>query len=277
MKYVTTRADGLRVIHNGDISLIVLIPSRGRADRIVNHPFVTVGNIFVHESEIASYGRSFAQAKIKPGCLIPHTFDGHLGRIRNLMNDHHQGESFTIQLDDDYAGMQNLFTLRPTQTRIRNVSQIVDIFMQTYILAADAGTGLFCYAQTPTPWERHSYAPMRLRGWGMAACMGFLRPDILRFDDGLRLKVDVDMCLTAIKEFGFIIQDLRFWGWCDETGSRTGADVGGLANIRTAENEEAAVRYLRDKWGEDIITYRGAKKRGLGFAFRANIPQSYDD
>jgi len=277
VKLVTTRTDGLKVIHNGDVSLLIHIPSRGRADRIINHPFASVGNIFVHEPELPSYGRSFAKAGKLPGCLVPHNVDGHLGKIRNFMNDHRQGESFVIQLDDDYAGMHNLFTMRRSQTKITDVNTIVDIFTQTYMLASDAGTGLFCYAQTPTPWERHSYAPMRLRGWGMAACMGFLRTDVLRFDEGLRLKVDVDMCLTAIKEFGFLIQDMRFWGWCDESGSRTGADVGGLANFRTTHTEEAAVRYLQDKWGEGIISYNGAKKRGLGIAFRANIPQSYDD
>jgi len=213
-----------------------------------------------------------------PGCLVPHSVeDGHLAKIRNFMNDYHRGESFVMLLDDDFVGMQNLFTTRATQVKIRDTNKIIDIFTRTYIMARDAGTGLFCYGQTPTPWERHSFAPFRLRGWGMAACMGLLGPELLRFDEGLRLKVDIDLCLTAIEKYKFIFQDLRYWGWCDESGSRTGADVGGLANIRTTGNEEAAVRYLQDKWGAGVISYRGAKERGLGIGIRVTIPQSYDD
>ncbi len=278
-QYLQRREDGIAIIQNGDVSFMVAIPSRGRAERVVKHPFFALGNLFVHESEIDTYAATFARLGVQPGALIPHQVDGHLAKIRNVMLDklRPEQEAFQMQLDDDYAGMSYLFTVRQAQVKVRNVRRIIDIFTHDYILARDMGTGLFCYAQTPTPWERHAFNPFRLRGWGMAACMGILDPVTLRFDENLRLKMDIDMCLQAIAHYKVLLQDMRFYGWCDETGARTGADTGGLANIRTTHAEQTAVRYLQKKWGEKVISYKGAKKRGLGLTVRARIPQSYDD
>lgn len=276
MKRVSRRDDGLLVIHNGDVSMVVCIPSRGRAHRVVNHPFFALGNIFVAEDEMDEYGRTFADAKAIPGALVPHNADGSLPRIRNFMLDHKREADFEMQLDDDYAGMHYLFTLRSAQTRTSDPRRIIDIFTRSYLCASDMGTGLFCYAQTAVPYERHSFSPFRLRGWGMGACMGHLRPDVLRFDENLRVKDDLDLCLQAVGQFKYLWQDMRYWGWCDETGGRTGADTGGLANIRTSEAELKDVLYLQRKYGRDVVTPDG-KKRGSGMTVRVKIPQKYKE
>lgn len=270
---VVRREDGAVQIVNCDIPFLVCIPSRGRAERVVNNPFFPVGNVFVHESEYEDYQRTFQKLNVRPGGLFTHNRDGVLPAIRNVMLDLVQDEAFTVQLDDDYAGMYRNFTWRNSQIKTRDLYTIIDIFTQDYGCARDIGAGLFFFAQTPTPWERHAYLPFRLRGWGMSACMGHLKPRELRFDENLLMKSDVDLCLQAVALYRVIWQDMRFWGWCDEKGGRTGMDVGGLASVRTIDKEMEMFRYLQAKWGPEIV--KAGKPRGGGITVHIAIPQRY--
>lgn len=270
---VVYRDDGAVQIINNDIPFLVCIPSRGRAERVVNHPFFPVANIFVHEGEREYYERTFAKLNVKPGAIFTHTHDGVIPAIRNVMLDLVRDEAFTVQLDDDYAGMHRNFTLRNAKLKTRDLFTLIDIFTHGFVCARDIGTGLFFYAQSPTPWERHSFYPFRLRGWGMAACMGHLKPRELRFDENLLLKSDLDICLQAVARYKLIWQDLRFWGWCDEKGGRTGMDVGGLAAVRTVDKEMEMLAYLQQKWGSDVV--RKGKPRGGGITVHVAIPQKY--
>lgn len=270
---ITRRADGIAVIENQGFRFTLFVPSRKRAARVIRHPLFRAANIIVHDSEYDDYRAAFARAGVQPGSLLTHTVQG-LSKIHNQMLTffHPKDESWQIHTDDDYAGFMFLHTFRSSKVRIADPQKIVDIMTHVGLAAQDAGTGLFCFAQTAIPYERHAFNPFRLRGWGMAACMGFLDPD-LRFDEALPLSIDIDLCLQAIAKHRFIWQEMRWWGWCEEKAGRTGADPGGLAGIRIPAITTAAHDYLRQKWGEGVITAKGAKQRGQGLTVRVKIPQ----
>lgn len=267
------RDDGIAVIDNQGHRFTLFVPSRKRAKRVINHPLFRAANIIVHESEYDDYAAAFRQHGVQPGSLLTHDVQG-LSKIHNRMLDYFDPESEGWQLhtDDDYAGLMYLHTFRSRKVKIRDPQKIIDILTATGMVATEAGTGLFCFAQTAIPHERHSFNPFRLRGWGMAACMGLIDPE-LRFDEALPLSIDIDMCLQAVAKHRFIWQEMRYWGWCEEKGGRTGADPGGLAGIRVPSVMENAHAYLRDKWGDGIITLKGRKNRGQGLTVRVKIPQ----
>lgn len=267
------RADGVAVIENQGFKFTLFVPSRKRARRVLRHPLFQAANIIVHESEYDDYAATFAQFRMKPGSLLTHNVEG-LSRIHNRMLAHYDpaNENWQMHTDDDYAGFMFLHTFKSSKVRVTDPQKIIDIMTATGAVAKEAGAGTFFFAQTAIPHERHSFNPFRLRGWGMAACMGFIDP-ALRFDEALPLSIDIDMCLQAIAKHRFVWQEMRYWGWCDEKGGRTGADPGGLAGIRVPSVMEAAHNYLREKWGNETITTKGRKKRGQGITVRVKIPQ----
>ena len=102
----------------------------------------------------------------------------------------------------------------------------------------------------------------------MAASMGIMGN--IRFDPNLRISVDIDICLQAMARHRIILQDMRYYGFCDEKGNRTGADPGGLAGTRTDALVSETVAYLQQKWGIHVIDRKG-KKRGSGFKIKVNV------
>ena len=270
---ISRRDDKVVVIDNQGYKFSLFIPSRKRENRVINHPLFEYANIIVHEDEYDAYASTFRELGTAPGHLMTHNVVG-LAAIHNqmLLNYHPDEESWQMHTDDDYAGFMYLQTFRAAKGKISDPQKIIDIMTHVGIAATDAGTGLFCWAQSSIPQERHSYDPFNLRGWGMSACMGFIDPD-LRFDDNLPVSVDIDMCLQAIAKHRFIWQDRRWWDWCDEKGSRTGADPGGLAGIRVPSTIAFAHKYLTQKWGSDVVRSKEGKQRGVGLTLKVKIPK----
>lgn len=257
------------VVDNAGFRFTIAIPSRKRPYQVVKNPLFALANVFVYEDEYDDYARVFRQYGKTPGALVAHNKVG-LGNIRNFMLDSvgDLADDWQLQFDDDFMAMMYLMTAK-TATKYKKPQMILDIACGTGYMAKQLPTSIFGWAQTPIPQERHSYAPFKLRGWVMAASMGVIGD--IRFDPNLRISVDIDISLQALARDKVILQDLRYYGLCDERGGRTGADPGGLAGTRTDKLVSETVAYLQSKWGHDVISRRG-KKRGSGFRIRVNIP-----
>lgn len=269
------RDDGVCVIQNGGADgyrFTLFIPSRKRQKRVVDHPLFEVANIIVHEDEYDAYAAEFERLDVEPGSLITHDVQG-LGRIHNRMLDfRREDEDWQHHTDDDFAGMLYLQTFRPAKAKACEPQKIIDVWTHTYIAASDATAGVFVFAQSAIPNERHAYTPFSLRGWGMTACMGIIDHE-LRFDDNLPISVDIDFCLQAIAKRKYLWQDRRWWGWCNEKNTRTGADPGVLAGIRSQGIVDEVHRYLAKKWGDDVVLIGAGKTRGLGLSLRIKVPK----
>jgi len=70
---------------------------------------------------------------------------------------------------------------------------------------------------------------------------------VLYFDENLKLKEDYDYTLQHIREFGNVLRYQSALATFEHYTNK-----GGAVDFRTSENEQQAIKYLHNKWGEAI-------------------------
>lgn len=81
----------------------------------------------------------------------------------------------------------------------------------------------------------------------------------------MKLRADIDACLTSLLTHRIIYQDLRF-----AMAHRRFEGTGGNAVSRSSDQHEREIAYLRRKWGAHL-TVRIAKTAIL---LKVNVPRS---
>ncbi len=110
--------------------------------------------------------------------------------------------------------------------------------------ARDAGAHIFGFNQA---WDVRKFSPLKpiaFSGWvgGAIGCVG-----PVRFDTTLKLRADIDACLTSLLEQRVIYQDLRF-----AFAHRRFEGAGGNAVSRSHEEHAREIAYLQRKWGAHL-------------------------
>lgn len=277
-KAISRRDDNVVVVENGDIHYTCWIPTRGRPMRVMNNPMFPIANLLIAEHEVEAYERVFAEYGRHPGNIIPHNVDGNLSAIMNIPIDHHRPETegFVTLSDDDVVSFIRLYTFRSKRTHIKKLPKILDILAHTYLCARDIGAGIFCYARSPTHWERHAYNPFRLRGWGMSSMIGLIRSDVLRFDENMTFGMNIDISLQSVAHTKFAWQSLRFYAHSNDTAGG-GSDVAGLAPERTPNREREEIGYLQRKWSAPVVSTKHNKEVGKLVNIVVDFPKEFND
>ena len=214
----------------------ILIISRGRADTITTHKVLPDWvEILVPESEESDYRQKVSN----PILTIPDDVKG-LGEVRNWVLKHFDEET-VIMIDDDIKCLYRL-TGKLTQ-RVTDKEEIVQVLINTAVMAKDMGVHCFGFAQTDIR-KFDGTDPFKLCTWvgGVIGVIG--RKYDFRKD---KFKVDIDFCLQNLLVDRIIFQDSRY----TFPQSRDN-NVGGNSMFRTEDDFKKSVDSLKEKWGDNI-------------------------
>lgn len=262
------RDDGVLVVNNCGFKVVVTIPSHRREKAILQNPLLRWANVCVHESEVENYRRALHDSGQEFGGVFAHQYDvtTFMRAGRDLYNP--AEESFMITADDDLLGLVNMFTRISSRNRITDPFVLLDILCQDGYVAKQIPTGVWVYAQTPNPRERRTYLPFRIRGWGPESLMGIIDKEI-KHDPNVAVKGDLDLCLQVVAKYKMIWIDQRFAPFYQPYPKQQGELIG----ARFSGADERDTRYLKKKWGDEVIGV--GKQRSWGGLVTVNIPSRH--
>lgn len=229
-----------------DLGIRLLILSRGRSASIADKTCRILPEwveVLVPESELEDY----RQRVPNPLLTVPDSVEG-LGRLRNWVLDNFTEET-VIMVDDDVNHFYRL--TGPLTERVEDPEEVVQVIVNTAVMAMDAGVHCFGYAQTDIR-KYNATMPFSLTGW--VGCLIGVVGRKFRFRDD-KFKVDIDYCLQCMLVDRIIWIDGRYW-----LSQSRDNNLGGNAKFRTQEEFERSLDSLVSKWG-DALLVRGHKNQ----------------
>lgn len=233
-----------------DIKIVIL--SRGRCSTIsTNKLLPDFIEIVVPDDEVKDYEKNVKNPIIQ----IPRELEG-LGKVRNWCLNTFK-EKTIIMIDDDISCCYNLEGYRAR--KILDKMEVLEILINTAIMAKDAGVGCFGFTQTDIR-KYNGTTPFTLCTW-VGGIIGVIGKDIRFRDD--KFKVDIDFCLQNLM--------LKRIIWCDNRYffiQKRDCNAGGNASFRTSESYRQSVETLKKKWGGYINI---KEKKGSQISISLNV------
>ncbi len=214
----------------------MLILSRGRAGQVTTVDLLPEWvEMLVPDDEAEIYGSLYPN----PILTIPKEVMG-LGFVRNWVLDHFDDETI-IMIDDD---IKILYCITMEHARrIKNKGEVVQILINSAVMAKDMGVHVFGYTQTDIR-KFNGTMPFSLCGW--VGCVIGVIGRKYRFRDDY-FKVDIDFCLQNLLVDRILFIDNRYYFYQNRDNN-----VGGNSIFRTKEGFDKSVRSLKEKWGDNI-------------------------
>ncbi|CAG0948019.1 hypothetical protein ANRL1_04832 [Anaerolineae bacterium] len=222
----------------------IVIPSKNRVDDCA-HALTLFPDalVVVNEEQLDLYKRL--------GCELlghPRTLAG-IGPLKNWIMDNVPDETLFI-IDDDVKLLRVAVGRETRSEVIRDPQDIRQIVENAAEVARGIGAPVFGFDQTGGDTRKFNPAhPFRLSGW-VGAQVGIVGRAI-RYDPNLRVRADIDFCLTALLTKRIIFQDTRF----SFVHQPRFTYRGGNALSRSGERNKQELAYLKTKWG-DVIRFR---------------------
>lgn len=217
-----------------DIKIVIL--SRGRYSTIsTNKLLPDFIEIVVPDDEVELYKKTVKN----PIISIPNELEG-LGKVRNWCLNTFK-EEIVIMIDDDISACYNLE--RYKARKILDKMELLEVLINTAIMAKDAGVGCFGYTQTDIR-KYNGTKPFSLCTW-VGGVIGVIGKNIKFRDD--KFKVDIDFCLQNLM--------LKRIIWCDNRYcllQKRDCNAGGNSSFRTLEGYKQSTESLKKKWGKYI-------------------------
>ena len=234
-----------------NLGIKIVILSRGRADAITTTKLLPdFIEVLVPESQREIYESSISN----PVITTPDDIKG-LGVLRNWCLSNFEEET-VIMLDDDlYALYCN--TGRHAR-QIKDKMEVLEIIVNTAIMAKDAGVGVFGFFQTDIRKYKPT-DPFSLCTW-VGGLIGVIGKGIRFRND--RFKVDIDFCLTNLLVKRIIWCDNRYTFYQNRDNNK-----GGNAEFRNLEDYKKSCDTLKTKWGK----YINVKEDGYGSQARITL------
>lgn len=243
------------------IKIDIVIPSMGRADRVITKNCIKNAVLCVPESEEKEYREH------NPGMEVithPDTLKG-LALKRQFIYEKFPN---SFQIDDDIRHIQRIYTEKGENTNL-DADEAYDIVQFCGNMAKLAGCYLFGFHKDPNPLGYHEMKPIRLTGI-LNGCLGLLEGSKLYFSE--KAVVSEDYWICALNAY------YHRTLWCDERFAICGEDTfqngGGCSNYRTLQQEEDDTLFLRQTFGEVIVLKKDTSiaKRKHEFQRSLKIP-----
>lgn len=222
----------------------VVIPSKSRPTECQHALTLFPGAIVVvNEEQLDLYRDVGAE-------LLPHPRDLRgIGPLKNWILDNVPGDIFVV--DDDVRHVRSPVG-EPTKSHIIRDPEIIAGFIRnTAEIARGMGAPVFGYDQTAGDSRKYrAQDPLRFHGW-VGAAMGFIGREI-RFDENLRIRADIDFCMTAMLEKRVIVIDNRY----SFIHHKRWSYPGGNAGSRSGKRNQTEIAYLQKKWGQWLTVKR---------------------
>ena len=217
----------------------IVIPSMGRADRVISKGAITHGIICVPEAEAEAY------AEHNPGMKIethPDDLKG-LTRKRQWILEHHPN---CFQLDDDCKCIKRVY-IEKGEKEACDPDEAYDIIQYIGNCAKLAGCYYFGLGKEVNPLAYNEFQPIALTGIINGSC-GFVEGSKLYYNPKAVLSEDYWMAGLNAYLYRKCWIDKRF----AEVGAPYAGNPGGCANYRTVDQEKADTLFLRQCFGEAI-------------------------
>lgn len=223
----------------------ILILSRGRSEHVTTVDLLpNYIEILVPESEKELYESRYDN----PILTIPDEIIG-LGQVRNWVLDNFQ-ERTVIMLDDDIIKVYRI--TGPSAIQVKDKEEMLQVLINTAIMADDAG--LHCFGYTQTDIRKYSGCePFRLTGW-VGCCIGVIGRKYRFRDD--KYKVDIDFCLKNLLVDRIIWIDCRYYFFQHRDNNK-----GGNSIFRTSDDYQKSLDSLLDKWSPWLKLSRSNKSQ----------------
>ena len=212
--------------------------------------------VLVPETERDEY----AQKIPNPLLTVPDSIEG-LGRLRNWVLDNFDEETI-VMVDDDIT---HFYALTGPKTRdIKDPDEVMQVIINTAVMAKDAGCNCFGFAQTDIR-KYSATEPFKLNSW--VGCIIGVIGRKYRFRDD-KFKVDIDFCLKNLLGTRILWQDARYYA-----AQNRDNNLGGNAKFRTKEGFEQSLYSLQKRWGTSIKVrdHKGQVNIKLNVARRQTI------
>ena len=218
----------------------IVIPSSGRSQSIRRDTLALFPTalVCVDESEAHTYSQV-----IDPAQLLIHPALSGLPSIRNWIIKNIE-DDIIFMVDDDIIEMQSMVGRNAMGYRDSNV--IMTIVENAADCAVGIGATIFGFNQSPRPMAFLPYDPISLAFW-VGTAIG-VTGKTLKWDERLRLRGDVDVCMQALLVDRIVFTDRRF----HFLSRKRFKSKGGSASFRSAERDKQEVDYLKHKWGRYI-------------------------
>lgn len=224
------------------MKLQIVIPSRLRA------PILKTGALTLFPDATVCVGRSEVRdyRSLTTNLLVhPDAVTG-IGPLRQWILDHVDAEA-VFMVDDDVYQLYSLVGVHAR--RLTAPADAMAVVWNAARCGRDAGARIFGFNQA---WDVRKFLPLKplaLTGW-IGGAIGFIGREV-KYDTSLRLRADIDACLTSLLQHRIIYQDQRF-----ALAHRRFDGTGGNAVSRSAEQHEREVAYLQRKWGRHLRVRR---------------------
>lgn len=220
----------------------VIIPSRARVN-IIRESALRLfpdATVCVGASEADAYGRLTDRLLVHPDSVTG------IGPLRQWIIDH-ADDSTVFMVDDDIYALYSLVGVRAR--RITDPDAVQQVVENAAACAEAAGARLFGFNQAWDVRKFNPFKPISFTGW-VGGAVGAIGREHL-YDTTLRLRADIDACLTSLLKHRIIYQDLRF-----SFAHRRFEGRGGNAVSRSSADHERELAYLQRKWGAHLRVRR---------------------
>ena len=245
----------------GEVKIEIVIPSMGRAERVLTKNAISHAKICVPESESRLYAEYNPELEI---VTHPDSLKG-LTLKRQFIHEKYPN---VFMIDDDIDCISRLYVEKGENSKL-DIDEAYDVVQYIGNCAKLAGAYLFGISKEVNPLSYNDHKPIELTGV-LNGDIGMLEGSKLFFHE--LAKVSEDYWISAYNAY------LYRYCWIDKRfaakGKATFGNTGGCANIRTKEQEKEDTLFLRKMFGECIGMKEDTKlaKRKHEFMRTLKIP-----
>lgn len=215
----------------------IVIPSAGRAKKIITTAYVNGCILCVPESEKEEYEKENSEEVV----CHPDTVVG-LGAKRNWI---YKTFGNVFMIDDDIYGLNRLYRRRDIKVGPADAYHIIQNIGN---VARLAGCYLFGFNKSYRPMMYSGLKPFQLTGFIPGAGIGLLEGSMLKFNSELKCNNDSYVCLLNAFFHRKCMIDMRYC--CIANSICT--NISGLSNVRTREQEAKDIQTLNSIFGSVV-------------------------
>lgn len=225
----------------------VIIPSKSRVEdcrrALALFPDAIV---VVNETQEALYRPLGVRLVCHPADLFG------IGPLKNWILDNIEARELLLVDDDVYQVRSPVG--EPTKSHVIRDPQVIrELVENTAAIARGVGAPVFGFDQAGGDTRKYKpQDPIKFSGW-VGAVMGIMGRSV-RFDPELKIRADIDFCLSAQLTHRVIVVDGRY----SFIHRKRWTYPGGNSQSRSGKRNQAELAYLQRKWGKWITVQNSA-------------------
>lgn len=215
--------------------MLIAVPSKGRAGRVMTHAVFPSASIFVPHLEAAAY----EQMGVRNVVPVPDTVRG-ITATRNWIL-RQADDRRVVMIDDDVRtqGYTELFERNCMRHNLDEPTWCGE-FAKLFDVTEDLGYRIWGVATDGATRSIYPFHPFRWRSYVTASCMGIVNDGRTYFDESYPVKEDYELCARCISEDGGVVC-AQYLYWVNLHWDT----AGGCHDYRTQAMEADCIKRLR--------------------------------